>query len=127
MSSASQPQDDKHKLDEPNLDEIIAETRGRAMRLGRLYTLPYWLMFLVFVGILLGISIVTDEIYAGIFEQLVEGIGMTVMGLEDRQPLLNALGQTARTIMKEALENEGLATELAEAYARMRIQTFANS
>jgi len=78
MSSVSQPHDEKRKPDEPDLEAIIAETRGRAMRFGRLYTLPYWLFFLIFVGILLAISIITDEIYAGIFEQLVEGIGMTI-------------------------------------------------
>jgi len=77
MSSASQPVDDKRK-NEPDLDDVIAESRGRAMRYGRLYTLPYWLIALVIIGILLGISIVTDEIYAGIFEQLKEGISMTL-------------------------------------------------
>jgi polar amino acid transport system permease protein len=75
MSTASQP--DNHNL-EPDLEEIIAESRGRAMRVGRLYTLPYWLMFLVILGIILGISIVTDEIYAGIFSQLKEGISTTL-------------------------------------------------
>ena len=74
MSSAPQNQ-----IVEPDLDEIIAESRGRAMRLGRLYTLPYWLMFLVIMGILLGISIITDPIYAGIFDQLKEGISTTLI------------------------------------------------
>ena len=78
MTSASQPLDEKPKRDEPDLDDIIAESRGRAMRLGRLYTLPYWFIFLIGIGILLGISIITDEIYAGIFEQLQEGISMTL-------------------------------------------------
>lgn len=78
MSSASLP-DSKQNPDEPNLDEVIAESRGRAMRFGRLYTLPYWLMFLVFLGIVLGISILTDEIYAGIFDQLKDGIGTTLL------------------------------------------------
>jgi len=64
---------------EPDLDDIIAESRGRAMRMGRLYTLPYWLIFLVILGIILGISIVTDEIYAGIFDQLKEGISTTLV------------------------------------------------
>lgn len=78
MSSASQPYDDKPNPDEPDLDEIIAETRGRAMRFGRLYTLPYWLMFLFAIGVILAISIITDEIYAGIFDQLKEGISTTI-------------------------------------------------
>ena len=62
----------------PDLDEIIAESRGRAMRFSRFYTLPYWLIFLVVVGILLAISIVTDPIYARIFDQLKAGILMTI-------------------------------------------------
>lgn len=78
MPSVSQPHDEKRKTDEPDLEQIIAETRGRAMRWGRLYTLPYWFFFLIFVGIILIISILTNEIYTGIFEQLVEGIGMTI-------------------------------------------------
>lgn len=78
MSSASQPYDNKPNPDEPDLDEIIAETRGRAMRFGRLYTLPYWLMFLFAIGVILAISIITDEIYAGIFDQLKEGISTTI-------------------------------------------------
>jgi polar amino acid transport system permease protein len=74
--STAQP----HNQDvEPDLDEIVAESRGRAMRVGRLYTFPYWLLFLVIVGILLGISIVTDPIYAGIFDQLKEGISTTLI------------------------------------------------
>jgi polar amino acid transport system permease protein len=78
MSSASVPNDEQRNPNEPNLDDVIAESRGRAMRFGRLYTLPYWLMFLVFLGIVLGISILTDEIYSGIFDQLKEGVGMTI-------------------------------------------------
>ena len=62
----------------PDLDEITAESRGRAMRFSRFYTLPYWLIFLVVVGILLAISIVTDPIYARIFDQLKAGILMTI-------------------------------------------------
>jgi polar amino acid transport system permease protein len=73
--STAQP--DNQYLD-PDLDDIIAESRGRAMRFGRLYTLPYWLMFLVVLGIILGISIITDEIYAGIFNKLKEGISTTL-------------------------------------------------
>lgn len=78
MSSASQPVEDKPKRNDPDLDEILAESRGRAMRYGRLYTLPYWLIFLIFMGILLGISILTDELYSGIFSQLQEGISTTL-------------------------------------------------
>ncbi len=63
---------------EPDLDEIIAESRGRAMRLARFYTLPYWIVFLVILGILLAISIITDKVYSNIFNQLVDGVSMTL-------------------------------------------------
>lgn len=78
MFPTSDPFDNKRKPNEPDLDEVIAESRGRAMRYSRLYTLPYWFIFLVIVGILLAISIVTDEIYARIFDQLRAGILMTL-------------------------------------------------
>ncbi len=71
----SEPFHDQHQ---PDLDDTIAESRARAMRYGRLYTLPYWLIFLVIVGILLAVSIITDAIYAKIFDQLKEGILMTL-------------------------------------------------
>ena len=63
---------------EPKLDEIIAESRGRAMRYGRLYTFPYWFLFLVVLGVLLAFSILTDSVYSNIFEQLIEGVIMTL-------------------------------------------------
>ncbi len=63
---------------EPDLKEVAAESRGRAMRFSRLYTLPYWILFLVILGGLLAISIITDKIYSNIFSQLLEGVGMTL-------------------------------------------------
>ena len=66
------------QLPEPDLDEIIAESRGRAMRFTRLYTFPYWFFFLVLLGVLLAISILTDSVYANIFNQLIEGLIMTL-------------------------------------------------
>ena len=63
---------------EPNLDEIIAESRGRAMRFSRVYTFPYWFLFLVLLGVLLAISILTDSVYSNIFNQLIEGLIMTL-------------------------------------------------
>ncbi len=63
---------------EPNLDEIVAESRGRAMRYARLYTFPYWFLFLVLLGILLAFSILTDSVYSNIFGQLIEGLIMTL-------------------------------------------------
>ena len=63
---------------ESNLDEIIAESRGRAMRFARLYTFPYWFLFLVILGVVLAISILTNSVYSNIFGQLVEGVFMTL-------------------------------------------------
>ena len=63
---------------QPDLEAVIAESRGRAMRFARFYTLPYWLILLIIVGILLAISILTDRIYARIFDQLKEGVVMTL-------------------------------------------------
>ena len=63
---------------EPDLEEVIAESRGRAMRYSRLYTFPYWFAFLVLLGVILAISIVTDSVYSNIFSQLIEGLVMTL-------------------------------------------------
>ena len=63
---------------EPDLPEIIAESRGRAMRYSRLYTFPYSFLFLVLLGVILAISIITDSVYSNIFSQLIEGLLMTL-------------------------------------------------
>lgn len=78
MSSQWQDERDQRQAYEPGLDEIIAESRGRAMRFARFYTLPYWILFLVILGILLAVSIVTDKVYLNIFNQLMEGVSMTL-------------------------------------------------
>lgn len=63
---------------EPDLEQVIAESRGRAMRLARFYTLPYWIVFLVILGLLLAVSIITDKVYSHIFLQLMDGVSMTL-------------------------------------------------
>lgn len=63
---------------EPDLQEIIAESRGRAMRYSRLYTFPYSFVFLVLLGVILAISIITDSVYSNIFSQLIDGLVMTL-------------------------------------------------
>ncbi len=78
MPDARQRQGDERKPKEADLEEIIAESRGRAMRFARFYTMPYWIFFLVILGLLLAISIVTDKIYSNIFKQLMEGVSMTL-------------------------------------------------
>ncbi len=78
MSTSRSSEPDKRRSDEPDLDEIIAESRGRAMRYTRLYTMQYWFIFLVILGILLAISIITDKVYSNIFNALKEGVAMTL-------------------------------------------------
>ncbi len=78
MSATGSQKPDSANNQEPDLEQIIAESRGRAMRYSRLYTLPYWFIALVILGILLAISIITDKIYSNIFAQLTEGIVMTL-------------------------------------------------
>ncbi len=48
------------------------------MRFSRVYTFPYWFLFLVLLGVLLAISILTDSVYSNIFNQLIEGLIMTL-------------------------------------------------
>ena len=48
------------------------------MRYARLYTFPYWFLFLVILGVLLAISILTDAVYSNIFNQLIDGLVMTL-------------------------------------------------
>ncbi len=78
MDQSSRQSGDKRSDYEPDLAQIVAESRGRAMRLARLYTLPYWILFLVILGVLLAISIITDSVYSNIFTQLMDGVGMTL-------------------------------------------------
>ena len=65
-------------IPEPDLEQVIAESRGRAMRLARFYTMPYWILFLAIVGVLLAVSIITDKVYSNIFRQLMDGVSMTL-------------------------------------------------
>ncbi len=69
---------DRDAPQQPDLNEVIAESRGRAMRFARFYTFPYWIVFLVILGILLAISILTDKVYRDIFIQLMDGVDMTL-------------------------------------------------
>jgi ABC-type amino acid transport system permease subunit len=47
-------------------------------RLGFLYTAPWWLLFLIVLGIDIAFLIASTEIYANIFDKLREGIAMTL-------------------------------------------------
>ncbi len=48
------------------------------MRYARLYTFPYWFLFLVLLGVVLAFSILTNSVYSNIFSQLTEGVVMTL-------------------------------------------------
>lgn len=52
---------------------------------------------------------------------VVEGIGRTVMELEDRTPLVDALGRTAFEVLEEAKQTGQLASVIAERRAMARI------
>ena len=78
MDRSSRQAEDNRSGNEPDLEQITAESRGRAMRLARFYTMPYWILFLVILGIILAISIITDSVYSNIFKQLMEGVSMTL-------------------------------------------------
>lgn len=53
---------------------------------------------------------------------VVDGVGRTVMGLADRGPLIDALGETARAVLAEAAASGRTTTEVALARARRRLE-----
>ncbi|MBL8164997.1 MAG: amino acid ABC transporter permease [Anaerolineae bacterium] len=64
----------------PSQQESESDQRGlrRFLSTNILYTAPWWLIILIMIGIAIVILIRSDEIYSGIFEQLREGVGMTL-------------------------------------------------
>jgi len=52
---------------------------------------------------------------------VIDGIGKTVMGLDDRGPLIDRLGETARDVLTRAAKDGRSAAEIAEALAFERI------
>lgn len=77
-TSSSAQQQVKPSIDEPDLEAIYAASRRRAALIDRMYTLPWWLILIILIGISIAVLIATDDLYAGIFEDLQEGIGMTL-------------------------------------------------
>jgi leucine dehydrogenase len=53
---------------------------------------------------------------------VIEGIGRTVMGLDDRAPLIDALGDTARTVLQRAERSGRTTTEVAAEMARASLE-----
>lgn len=66
-----------------------------------------------------GILHVPDELASA--GAVIEGIGTSIMGLTDRTPLIDALADTARAILRESLATGELPVALAERRARARI------
>ena len=52
---------------------------------------------------------------------VIEGIGRTVMGLSDRAPLIDRLGETAETVLRRARAEDRTSIAIAEELARERI------
>lgn len=62
----------------PETDSFAAQPTRR-FSLNFLYTLPWWLIILILIGISIVVLIKDDAIYSRIFSQLKEGIGMTLV------------------------------------------------
>lgn len=58
--------------------DVYAQSRARVSSWGVLYTAPWWLILLIVAGIFIFFTIASDAIYSGIFDQLKEGIFMTL-------------------------------------------------
>lgn len=62
----------------PNSNSLSTRPR-RGLSLDFLYTAPWWLIALIIIGISIVILLLEDEVYSRIFNQLKEGIGMTLI------------------------------------------------
>jgi polar amino acid transport system permease protein len=60
------------------IGDITIASRGRATTGGFIYNFPWWLLALVFIGLLAVLLITQDTQYQQIFNYLVPGIGMTL-------------------------------------------------
>lgn len=69
MAAASQSKD---------VDEQIKASRSRAVPWTLIYRLPWWLFFLIILGVYIAIQISANEIYSGIFTELSAGISVTL-------------------------------------------------
>jgi polar amino acid transport system permease protein len=64
-------------LEQANKDRLEA-ARARAVPLQFLYSAPWWLLVLIFLGIQSLVLILTDDTYGDIFRQLRDGVSMTL-------------------------------------------------
>jgi polar amino acid transport system permease protein len=60
------------------LEDPLVDSRTRAVPFGFLFTAPWWLIILGGTMAILAFLIAGDEIYSGIFDQLREGVAMTL-------------------------------------------------
>jgi polar amino acid transport system permease protein len=64
-------------LDQANKERLEA-ARARAVPLQFLYSAPWWLLVLIFLGIQILVLVLTDDTYGDIFRQLRDGVSMTL-------------------------------------------------
>lgn len=73
MTTSASPLDQADEL-----DEITRESRARAVPWQRVYKFPWWALLLGVIFVWVAIAISRDEIYSNIFNQLQEGIALTL-------------------------------------------------
>jgi polar amino acid transport system permease protein len=71
-------QSQKDQQSRTTLEIVIDESRSRVTSSYFLYSFPWWALALVLLGIFIAISIAADEIYSRIFDQLKDGVAMTL-------------------------------------------------
>lgn len=60
------------------IEEVTHKVQSTKFPVEMLYTFPWWALILVVIGIWVGISIALDEVYSGIFDQLMDGVVITL-------------------------------------------------
>lgn len=69
---------DDTKLKNDDLEQVYAASRYRVSPMDLVYNLPLWLMVLVVGWVVIILSISTNETWSNIFNQLIEGVSMTL-------------------------------------------------
>lgn len=78
MATIEYPQDNKITLDSTPSEQDSRPAPKQNRILNIIYDLPWWAFFMVGVGIFVAISIRSDETYSNIFNQLKDGIRVTL-------------------------------------------------
>jgi polar amino acid transport system permease protein len=72
--------DSSAEFDQPNASQPpLLTPRSSRFNFNFLYTLPWWLIVLILIGLDILLLISSNELYGRIFGQLVEGIGLTLI------------------------------------------------